>query len=232
MQYQSRSVDSDQTGIHQHLLKVLELHLHSDYKKPISNYSRCLFTKVESLNRHLNKPIILDAGCGTGASTQELALQNPEALVVGVDKSSHRLARGGTYENFKLSGNCLFLRMDLVDLWRLALIHEWKLQKHYLFYPNPWPKKKLLRKRWQAHPVFPCLLSLGGALELRSNWQTYAEEFQTAINYITPDSCSLEEYVVGTPISLFERKYSQSKHVIYRCFSELDNLVIDNQNVG
>ncbi len=167
-------------------------------------------------------PLILDSGCGTGHASKLLATANPDKLIIGVDKSSHRLAKGGLDCNFELLENCLLLKMNLVDFWRLAVEHDWKLEKHYLLYPNPWPKAKHLRRRWYAHPVFPQLLKLGGELELRCNWKLYAEEFQAAMNFITPGSCILTEYSERTGISLFEQKYLRQGHQLYRCHCFLD----------
>jgi tRNA (guanine-N7-)-methyltransferase len=232
MRYHSRPVDSGQDGIHPQLFKVLKTHLHCEYKKPISAYSQALFASVEDLRRRLNKPVILDSGCGTGASTQQLATETPAALVIGIDKSSHRLARGGLEGDIGHKDNCLLVKMDLVDFWRLALRHHWRLKKHYILYPNPWPKPKHLLRRWHAHPVFPELLRLGGDLELRSNWRVYAEEFQATVEFISPDACKLEEFDAKTSISLFELKYAQSGHKLYRCCCALDNLVKNNLFIG
>lgn len=230
--YHSRPVSGGQPGIHRQLLQVLAKHLHGAYKKPVTVYSRTLFATVEDLRRQINKPVILDAGCGTGVGTQLLATENSHALVIGVDKSSHRLARGGLGANIGLRANCLLLKMDLLDFWRLAVQHGWRLQKHYLLYPNPWPKLKHLLRRWYAHPVFPELLSLGGVLEMRCNWRVYAEEFHAAMEYIAPGACLHDAYAPQTSISLFEQKYAGSGHVIYRCRCVLDTLVSDNQYIG
>ncbi|MFT5131744.1 MAG: tRNA G46 methylase TrmB [Gammaproteobacteria bacterium] len=232
MQYQSRLVDSGQKEVHSQLLKVLAIHLQSEYKKPISIHSQTIFAAVEKLRKQLNKPVILDSGCGTGSATRELAQLYDEALVIGVDKSSHRLARGGVHKDVEREGNCLLVRMDLVDFWRLALQHGWRLKKHYLLYPNPWPKAKHLRRRWHAHPVFPQLLSLGGILELRCNWRIYATEFHAAMNFITPGVCKLTQYDTQTGLSLFEQKYLASGHRLYQCCCILDNLDTSNQNIG
>ena len=61
-------------------------------------------------------PLIIDSCCGTGDSTRNLAGRFPEALVVGVDKSAHRLARHqpGDRQNYAL------VRADVNDFWRLA----------------------------------------------------------------------------------------------------------------
>lgn len=232
MRYHCRPISGGQTGIHRQLFQVLAKHSHTAYKKPITAYSRSLFAAVENLHKQINKPVILDSGCGTGASTQTLAVENPHALVIGVDKSAHRLARGGLDANIELRANCLLLKMDLIDFWRLALQHGWQLQKHYLLYPNPWPKSQHLLRRWYAHPVFPQLISLGGVLEMRCNWQVYAEEFHAAMEHIAPGTDVLDEYVPQTSISLFEQKYAASGHTIYRCYCILNSLVANNQHGG
>lgn len=232
MQYHSRPVDSHQNEVHRQLLKVLARHLRTEYKKPISEYSQSLFANAERLRRRLKKPIILDSGCGTGSATRLVAKQNTDALVIGIDKSSHRLSRGGMNSDVEHGDNCLLLRMNLVDFWRLAVQHGWQLKKHYLLYPNPWPLPRHLRRRWYAHPVFPQLLNLGGKLELRCNWRIYAEEFHAAMNYVAPGSCNLNEYVPTSCLSLFEKKYAASGHRLYRCCVALDTLDANNQNTG
>jgi len=225
-------VDSKQEGIHHQLFDVLDKHLQSDYKKPISTYSLELFSTIENLRKKLALPIILDSGCGTGASSKNLAFQNPNSLIIGIDKSAHRLSLGGMCDAFRLQNNLLLLKMDLVDFWRLATMHNWKLEKHYLLYPNPWPKTKALNKRWHGHPVFPYILQLGGKLELRTNWRLYAEEFHLAINHITPGISVLEKFTCDKAISLFEQKYLKSGHSLYCCHSELNQLVVNIRQTG
>lgn len=222
MQKVSRAIDSNQNAVHRQLLKVLKTHLNTQYRKPISSSSRSTFSLIDKIRHELNRPLILDSGCGTGHASKLLAKANPDKLIIGVDKSSHRLAKGGLDYNFELLENCLLLKMNLVDFWRLAAEHGWNLEKHYLLYPNPWPKAKHLRKRWYAHPAFPQLLKLGGELELRCNWRLYAEEFQTAMNFIAPNSCVLTEYLEPSGISLFEQKYFKQGHLLYRCNCFLD----------
>jgi hypothetical protein len=49
----------------------------------------------------------------------------------------------------------VFVRADLVDYWRLLAEAGIGLARHYILYPNPWPKIGHLARRWHAHPVFP-----------------------------------------------------------------------------
>ena len=80
------------------------------------------------------------------------------------------------------SKNVKLVRADLVDFWTLVYRDDsWKIHSNYILYPNPYPKSQHLKRRWHGHPVFPILLSLGGNLILRSNWNIYCEEFLHAV---------------------------------------------------
>jgi tRNA (guanine-N7-)-methyltransferase len=159
--------------------------------------------------------LVLDAGCGTGQSTLLLARMLPDCLVIGVDKSEVRLARGGVTRPPQRDGNAIRLRAELETFWRLALARGWRLQRHYLLYPNPWPKPGQLQRRWHAHPVFPQLLALGGRLEMRCNWEPYAREFAFAVNHFCGTGIAPEQLGKGPSMSPFERKYRNSGLPLY-----------------
>ena len=160
-------------------------------------------------------PLVLDAGCGTGQSTLLLARMLPDCLVIGVDKSEVRLARGGAVQPVQRNDNAIRLRAELETFWRLARARGWRLHRHYLLYPNPWPKPGQLQRRWHAHPVFPDLLALGGRLEMRCNWEPYAWEFAFAVNDFRGTGIAPEAVGMGPPLSPFERKYRNSGLPLY-----------------
>jgi tRNA (guanine-N7-)-methyltransferase len=106
-------------------------------------------------------PLILDSCCGVGESSRLLARAFPNHYVIGVDQSASRLARGGG-RAAECPANLDLVRADVVDYWRLLHEAGVRLDRHYLLYPNPWPKIGHLSRRWHGHPVFPTLLELGG----------------------------------------------------------------------
>ena len=212
----SNPVLSSQNDVHKDLVKTVRKHFSSNYQKPVSENSFKIFKAIEELKTSINLPAILDSGCGTGESTQVLAQQNPDRLIIGIDKSLHRLSRSNVKETILQEENMILVRMNLVDFWLLAKQHEWQIEKHYLFYPNPWPKPKHLQRRWHAHPIFPVLLSLGGEVELRSNWQIYAEEFSCALNETGKYKSEVNTLRVKIPRSPFEKKYLDSGHTLYQ----------------
>jgi len=218
MHSNSRFITSNQTGIHEQLHGLLKRRAASDYQKPIASSSRIAFDIAVTAWNNSSKPdLIIDAGCGVGLSTRRLALQYPNHFIIGIDQSSDRLSRQIDWSG-DVPDNFITVRADLVDFWRL--LHESALypSHHYLLYPNPWPKKHHLSRRWHAHPIFPTVLALGGQIECRSNWKTYVDEFATAVTALTGVAAQCENYqpssVLLTP---FEEKYLASGHALWRC---------------
>ncbi|RLA00011.1 MAG: SAM-dependent methyltransferase [Gammaproteobacteria bacterium] len=213
MQQSSRKIISNQQGPHPDLEALVTKHLTNSFNKPIADFNRAAFETANRLYLQHQKGFILDSGCGVGESTYHLAKQFPDSLVMGVDQSAHRL---NSNSDWTMPDNGLLIRADLVDFWRLAAGANWQLWRHFLLYPNPWPKKKHLQRRWHGHPVFPVLKNLGGALELRTNWKLYAEEFGMSLKLMTNQPQQLEIWQPGTPITPFERKYQASGQSLYR----------------
>lgn len=220
MRANSRVPTSAQTGVHEHLALLLERHRSAPFRKPYADYNRAAFEA--SLARREREapraPLILDACCGVGESSIALAQAFPDHYVIGVDQSEVRLGR---FDPASLPPNLDLVRADLVDYWRLMHDAGVRLARHYLLYPNPWPKIGHLSRRWHGHPVFPAMLELGGVLECRSNWRIYVEEFCLAVNALTSCRMACEEFVPDLPLTPFERKYRESGHALYRAVTEL-----------
>jgi tRNA (guanine-N7-)-methyltransferase len=214
--YANSSVpQSAQTGVHDRLAELVDRHRREYFRKPVLDYNRAAFEQAMAAWAAWgeNPPLILDAGCGTGASSLGLARRYPESFVIGVDQSADRLATVKTDQPENL---CL-VRADLVDFWRLLAEQEVVLARHYLFYPNPWPKIGHLARRWHGHAVFPVLPELGGIIECRSNWQIYVQEFSFALGRVLGREVGWESFVPDDPVSPFERKYRDSGQQLFRC---------------
>lgn len=219
MQAVSAGITSPQAAPHPALPMLLARRFQHPFDKPIHPRSLDAFDSIDHDRRRHGGALILDAGCGTGLSTQRLAARFPKALVIGIDKSAQRLERHRTdpaVTNYRL------LRTDLVDFWRLAVRAGWRPAAHYLLYPNPWPKPGHLARRWHAHPVFPWLLALGGRIELRGNWTVYVAEFARAACLALERPVAWGRFAPAEMLSLHERKYHDSGHTLYRCVVDID----------
>lgn len=212
MQADSRPVTSNQAFTHPRLAQVVRRHLAQPSRKPVAPHNRAAFEALRQRMVEAPRPLVLDSFCGTGHSSALLAARHPGHLVVGIDKSAHRLERHIPGE----AGNYLLLRAECEDIWQLVLEQGWSVAHHYVFYPNPWPKSAHLQRRVHGHPAFPSLLRLGGRVELRSNWQVYVEEFGVAMQIAGGIGYIRHCDPAAAPVTLFERKYRDSGHPLWR----------------
>lgn len=208
----SRTVHSTQTGPHEALVQHLERHVTNRYMRPIADHNREAFEPVHAQVGTDGRPLILDSGCGTGDSSRALARIYPDHLVIGIDRSADRLSR----KRETTPENCMLVRADLIDFWRLANQAGWRPARHYLLYPNPEPKPRHLKRRFHAHPVFPDLVALGGVFESRSNWLIYLKELEIALQYHGRSATLSPLPETGPALTLFEQKYRTSDQKLWR----------------
>jgi tRNA G46 methylase TrmB len=222
----SKVIISNQDGIHEKLDEVVKKHLAHDFKKPYQAHTQQAFEEIDGvvqsfLNANPEGEVILDACCGVGQSTRLLAQQNPRAIVIGVDKSDHRINRnveGFDVNNGFNADNFYLVRADLNDFYRLVKAAKWPVSKHFILYPNPWPKSKHLQRRWHGSAVFPQMTSLGNELILRSNWRIYLDEFQQAASHVDLTGDISEVAIVDASLALtpFEAKFQASGQVCWQ----------------
>lgn len=211
----SRSIISNQNGVHDNLERVVKKHMATIFQKPVADHTRKAFDEVHQRVTEAGRPIVFDSCCGVGESSRFLARKFPEYTVVGVDKSLKRLTKEGYGDEPE---NLILVRADLNDFYRLAHEQGWQLVRHYILYPNPWPKADHLKRRWHGAPIFPTMVALGGRIEVRSNWKIYLDEFQQALKLMGRGS-DVETYDADNPITPFERKYKDSGQDLWRLVS-------------
>ena len=89
----SKAIVSNQTGIHEKLEEVVKKHLNHPSKKPYQAHTVEAFEEIDKVVKAFSGEVILDSCCGVGQSTRLIAKRHPNALVIGVDKSAHRINR-------------------------------------------------------------------------------------------------------------------------------------------
>ena len=215
--------DVDEAAVHQ----LVERHVaqHATYleRRPIAKHTAAAFQTASDFARSRAAPLIIDAGCGTGRSTLKLAERYPDRTVIGVDRSEARLSKSRD-----APANALLLRAELGDFWRLLNnTPDLTVEETYLLYPNPYPKDKHLKMRFQGHASLPSLLqACGRRLTVRASWRTYLDEFRLACRRagelgIRPDLVSKGPYelptdlILNDPLTLFERKYANAGVPVY-----------------
>ncbi len=221
----SKLVSSNQLGIHPRILEIVQRHRDHVWKKPISSHTELAFgAVVDTFSLHLDRMqhgLILDSGCGTGESCLRLAALYPDQWVLGIDQSQARLQqRKLNSKGVAIQGNVIWVRAECADFWRLLCRDQIKISKHYLLYPNPWPKAEHVMRRWHGHPVFGTLCKLTDQIELRTNWRMYADEFSCALNLLgirneVSNLCFDKESLSRINLTPFEQKYALSNHPLW-----------------
>lgn len=217
MKSSSRRVQSNQSRPHPDLERVVKKHLNSKFRRPIAAHSKQAFQAISSHVLAQPRPLVLDAGCGTGDSTARLAEAHSDAWVIGIDRSASRLGKRAG----QMPPNAISVRSNLEDFWRLAADQGWRFREQYLLYPNPYPKQQQLNKRWHGHAVLPSIVACGGRIELRTNWAIYAWEFGRAMEAVGATDVQVRAFKPEQPISRFEQKYQQSGHKLFRLQANL-----------
>ena len=215
----SKAIVTNQDGIHEKLEEIVKKHASHAFEKPFQAHTVEVFeqldAQVKAWRDKGHQHVILDACCGVGQSTRLLAKRNPDALVIGVDKSANRTERN-VEEHFPVNldgvDNYLIVRADLNDFYRLVAKSDWAISEHNILYPNPWPKSKHIQRRWHGSAVFPDILKIGDKITLRSNWLLYLQEFQLAAETLGKTG-SLTEVKLSeneVPFTPFEAKFVAS----------------------
>lgn len=139
------------------------------------DYSNKLLNLDEIFNR--NAPRILDIGLGMGDSTLSLAQQHPENDYLGVEV--HLPGVGSLIhkaEKLKLS-NIRIINQDIHDVLENQFVEN-SFDEIYIFFPDPWHKKRHHKRRLINPEFFAHLLRIlktHGRLFIATDWQDYAE---------------------------------------------------------
>jgi tRNA (guanine-N7-)-methyltransferase len=213
LQRHSKTVKSNQVEAYSYGQKIWERRSEKLYVRPGLERFQDVFHKLSTVL--VDRPVVLDTGCGDGFATLQLAVQYPDCWILGIDKSEFRLAKARK----RLEGgasNVVFERLDLVDAFMWLSQSGVQVQKVYFLYPNPWALKKSMFLRWHFHPVFPYVLKMTKHVELRTNWDLYAQEFKNVLEYFDWNAFVEPVQPSGNPLSSFERKYEQSNHELVK----------------
>ena len=123
-------------------------------------------------------PLVIEIGSGMGESTAAMAIARPDINLMaievykpGVAQTLHHVARNGVTNVRVMRGDGVQILTDLIAPGSLA--------EAWLFFPDPWPKTKHLKRRLVT-PEFAELvtsrLRRGGVFRLATDWTPYAEQ--------------------------------------------------------
>ncbi len=163
-------------------------------------------------------PVDVEIGSGKGKFLLEIAAEQPERDFLAVERAGkyHRLccdraARRGI-------SNVRLLRTTAEDLL-FRLLSEESVERFFILFPDPWPKKRHHKRRLIKEDVVAALrtaLVPGGLLLVKTDHEGYseviAEVLGAADGFTRLDP---EEAYAGLPITGFEEKYRKQGRQVY-----------------
>ncbi len=166
-------------------------------------------------------PKILEIGFGNGASLAKMAAQYPQNDYFGIEV--HRPGVGNLLLQIEAQGltNIRVSHDDAIEA--LQQIPEQALDGVYLFFPDPWHKRKH-HKRRIVQPDFAQLihnkLKAGGIFHMATDWQHYAQHMMKVMtvaegfeNCAEPGQYTLRpEY---RPLTKFEQRGQRLGHAVW-----------------
>ena len=167
-------------------------------------------------------PRILEIGSGMGDATAQIADQNRDNDYLAVEV--HRPGIGSLIrriEEDKLS-NIRLISHDIVDILKYQL-PENSIDCVYIFFPDPWPKKKHHKRRLISASLFPLIkqvLKNHGRLFIATDWEDYAEQIIELIDNV-PNIINLagnNQYAPRPewrPMTKFENRGLNKGHRVY-----------------
>lgn len=167
-------------------------------------------------------PRVLEIGFGNGESLANIAQQHPENDYLGIEV--HRPGVGHLLMRIEELGlsNLRVMCSDAVEVLQQQ-IPDNSLMGLYLFFPDPWHKKRH-HKRRQVQPEWAQLvrrkLSIGGHLHMATDWQEYAEYMLVVLSAAegfsntsaTGDYVPRPEY---RPLTKFEQRGQRLRHGVW-----------------
>ena len=123
----------------------------------------------------LSRPLEVEVGCGRGRFLTGRAAANPECVFLGIERMLERVRTFDRKTQRMGLGNAHVVRLEaLYTFWYLLPAHH--ARTVYVFFPDPWPKRK-----HHSHRLFgPLFLSalwkrleVGGRLEFATDHEEY-----------------------------------------------------------
>lgn len=172
-------------------------------------------------------PLIVEIGFGNAEFLADLAVKNPESNVLGIELSPVSIRKAGKLiDRFHLD-NVRIMRLDA----RLVLKHyirDSSVERVYINFPDPWPKKRHSKHRFISESTMEILLGKmnpGSKLFFVTDSKEYAEEAHEVFSLMKDlKSVFHPDWYVNSFPDYFSTKYEQKwksmdREIFYQCYS-------------
>jgi tRNA (guanine-N7-)-methyltransferase len=158
-------------------------------------------------------PLHVDLGCGDGSFLRELAQTLPERNFLGIDKMAGRVEK--TSRKIAALENVRVLNVEISYAVRFLLPPE-SVETFYLFFPDPWPKRRHHRRRLVTTEFLDSIrraLGEDGLLRIATDQADYFNQIQQVARN---QSGFVIAENVDLPSTKFERRFREAGLPIYR----------------
>ena len=166
--------------------------------------------------------VTLEIGFGDGDTLLSLAKANPAKGYLGIDP--HRPGAGRLLlrlEKESISN----VRVVIGDAAELipSIIPNAYLTEALVLFPDPWPKKRHVKRRLIDTEFMSMLISKlkpGGHLHLATDWQEYAEQMLNVMNQVEgletkPGGAQFSARPAWRPVTKYERRGLRLGHAVF-----------------
>ena len=162
-----------------------------------------------------NAPLHIDLGCGDGSFICALAQRMPEKNFLGIERLLGRI-RSAARKAANI-GNVRLLRMESSYAVRY-LLPSGSVEKFYLLFPDPWPKRRHWRRRIVTGDFLRAInqaLSENGALRIATDHPDYFKKIQeitrTNPHFAVVEPAEVDPFDLRSgqvlPLTKFEAKF-------------------------
>lgn len=167
-------------------------------------------------------PLFIEIGFGNGESLAEMALANPKHNFIGIEV--HKPGVGHLLMRLKEHGihNVRIFCHDAIEVLEKQ-IDDNSVAGVFLFFPDPWPKKKH-HKRRIVKPEFGSMIALKllpeGIFHCATDWRNYAENMLSVLSHCNAlANCSTQNSFCKRPdyrpMTKFEQRGLKLGHDVW-----------------
>jgi tRNA (guanine-N7-)-methyltransferase len=162
-------------------------------------------------------PLHVDLGCGDGSFLCEVAQQFPKKNFLGIERLTKRVEK--VRRKAEKIANARVLRADTLFAVR-DLLPENSVETFYLFFPDPWPKRRHQFRRIFTREFLDAVavaLEQNGFLQIATDQLDYFHQIdRISRGHREFEVVALPQDAAVLPLTKFERKFRERDAPIYR----------------
>ena len=164
----------------------------------------------------------VEVGCGKGKFTVETAQQNPDVLLVAVERCREAMVVAMEKAQAMHLTNVFFIDMDVANIEGIFEAQE--IDRLFINFPDPWPRKKNAKRRLTHRSFLDkyCrTVRLGGEIHFKTDnaplFEYSLEEFAVCGLQVNNLTRNLHEHGIVGIMTGYEEKFHSLGTPINRC---------------